>query len=356
MNRTNTKTAILCAILTFICYTDRAVAQWQTSGNHIYYDSGNVGIGTGSPEVSLDVYGNGRFSGGLFIDRISPNRASAQLFFFDRSSNDTEERNWKIATLPASSNATGDKILIEMFGGNHPSAGTFQQVIHAGNRGGFKGFVRAAYGAPHSSVRIRAFEQNDGRVDLYLSILSPGWKGASVRVYEGSAIIATRPNIYQNPQNVGSSPPGVLVFDSFVEQPSLLVKNNHEAIFSGKIGVGTQHPSAELAVNGTTKTKEIIVTEQGSDWPDYVFEPGYELPGLDELDNFVKAYRHLPGLPAKEQVEQEGQNLGEIQAKLLEKIEELTLYVIELEKRDKEKEKRILRLEEENRSRQKERP
>ena len=88
----------------------------------------------------------------------------------------------------------------------------------------------------------------------------------------------------------------------------------------------------KLAVNGVMKTKEIIVTDQAGDWPDYVFSPGYELMSLDELELFVYANRHLPGIPDQAQIEREGQNVGEIQRMLLEKVEELTLHVIAMKK------------------------
>ncbi|MEX2345030.1 MAG: hypothetical protein WD604_05410 [Balneolaceae bacterium] len=113
----------------------------------------------------------------------------------------------------------------------------------------------------------------------------------------------------------------------------------------GKVGVGTIEPTSRLAVNGTTQTKEIIVTEQSSLWPDYVFDAGYRLPDLKELEAFIQAKRHLPGIPVEEEIRNKGQNLGAIQAKLLQKIEELTLYVIELEKQDREQLQRIEELE-----------
>jgi len=101
---------------------------------------------------------------------------------------------------------------------------------------------------------------------------------------------------------------------------------------SGNVGIGTDSPTAKLAVNGVMKTKEIIVTDQAGDWPDYVFSPGYELMSLDELELFVYANRHLPGIHEQAQTEREGQNVGEIQRMLLEKVEELTLHVIAMKK------------------------
>ncbi len=97
----------------------------------------------------------------------------------------------------------------------------------------------------------------------------------------------------------------------------------------GNVGIGTTEPTVKLAVNGTTKTKKIIVSEQSAEWPDYVFKGNYQLPDLSELELFVQSYQHLPGIPTSDEVRRHGQNLGAIQTKLLQKIEELTLYLID---------------------------
>lgn len=76
-----------------------------------------------------------------------------------------------------------------------------------------------------------------------------------------------------------------------------------------------------------------------ADWSDKVFEPGYELRPLEEVEEFVKKNRHLPGVPSATEMVAEGMESGAFNAKLLEKIEELTLYVVELEKRLKAVEK-----------------
>lgn len=67
--------------------------------------------------------------------------------------------------------------------------------------------------------------------------------------------------------------------------------------------------------------------------PDFVFEPGYKLPGLEETERFVKANRHLPGIPDAETVKKDGMDLADMNLKLLQKVEELTLHAIEQEKR-----------------------
>jgi hypothetical protein len=69
-------------------------------------------------------------------------------------------------------------------------------------------------------------------------------------------------------------------------------------------------------------------------FPDYVFSPDYALMPLDKLADFVREKRHLPNLPAREQVATSGQiNMTEFQYQLLEKVEELTLYTLQQQRR-----------------------
>lgn len=77
-----------------------------------------------------------------------------------------------------------------------------------------------------------------------------------------------------------------------------------------------------------------------ADWSDKVFEPGYALRPLGEVEDFVKTNKHLPGVPSAAAMVAEGMESAAFNAKLLEKIEELTLYVVALEKRLKELEKK----------------
>lgn len=103
--------------------------------------------------------------------------------------------------------------------------------------------------------------------------------------------------------------------------------NNYLA---GNLGIGITNPAEKLSVNGNIRAREIKVEVTG--WPDYVFESSYQLPDLLETERFINQNRHLPGIPSSSEVDKEGLNLGEMNAKLLQKIEELTLYVIDLKK------------------------
>jgi len=100
---------------------------------------------------------------------------------------------------------------------------------------------------------------------------------------------------------------------------------------SGNLGIGTTNPTQKLSVNGTIRAKEVVVETTG--WSDYVFADNYVLQPLAEVEAQIKQEKHLPGIPSAQQVAESGIGLGEMQAKLLAKIEELTLHQIEQEKR-----------------------
>ena len=95
---------------------------------------------------------------------------------------------------------------------------------------------------------------------------------------------------------------------------------------SGNVGIGTLNPSAKLAVDGNIKAREIKV--ETTVWPDYVFEESYALPTLMATKQYIKENGHLPGIPSASDVKANGIELGDMNAKLLQKIEELTIYLI----------------------------
>jgi len=100
---------------------------------------------------------------------------------------------------------------------------------------------------------------------------------------------------------------------------------------NGNLGIGIASPDEKLAVNGKIRAQEIRV--ETANWPDYVFANDYQLPSLKETEQHIKDKGHLPGIPPAEEIKTNGVDLGEMNAKLLEKIEELTLYLIGLDKK-----------------------
>jgi hypothetical protein len=98
----------------------------------------------------------------------------------------------------------------------------------------------------------------------------------------------------------------------------------------GNIGIGTVNPTTRLAVNGTIKAREIKVDI--ASWPDFVFDKDYRLPALTDIEKHINDKGHLPGIPSSSKLEANGFSLGEMDARLLRKIEELTLHLIKQEK------------------------
>lgn len=114
---------------------------------------------------------------------------------------------------------------------------------------------------------------------------------------------------------------------------SIFKTNEGNFLFeNGNVGIGTSTTgSHKLAVDGTIGAREIRV-ESGT-WSDFVFDSNYTLRNLEELEKFINENKHLPEIPSEEEIIQNGFELGKMDAKLLQKIEELTLYILELNKK-----------------------
>jgi hypothetical protein len=133
----------------------------------------------------------------------------------------------------------------------------------------------------------------------------------------------------------------------------VLMSNNTERIrvdINGNVGIGTVTPgSYKLNVWGTIRAHEIVVNTTGAD---FVFEPTYKLRSLAELETFIKTNKHLPDIAPAREMQENGVSAGEMQSKLLQKVEELTLYLIEKDKEiialKKEKDKQSEELEKRN--------
>ncbi|MEW4923127.1 discoidin domain-containing protein [Algibacter sp. 2305UL17-15] len=102
--------------------------------------------------------------------------------------------------------------------------------------------------------------------------------------------------------------------------------------FTSYLTVGTDNPAGYLLAVGGDAIVEEIKVSLVENWPDYVFNENYHLPSLKEVENHIQINGHLQNLPTASEVVENGISLGEMNAKLLEKIEELTLYTIQQQK------------------------
>lgn len=163
----------------------------------------------------------------------------------------------------------------------------------------------------------------------------------------------TQPTIYRSASNSLSYP--FNVFDNLILQAGT---NNKDILFvtgsspsakmtikgDGSVGIGTSTPGIyKLAVEGTIGARKVKVTQAA--WADFVFQDHYKLPSIAELEKYIERNKHLPDVPSEKEVLKNGIDLGEMNAKLLQKIEELTLYIIQMNKRNDIMEQRIKELE-----------
>jgi len=271
---------ILFLSVSFIFISSIGIAQ-----NNIFpLPSGNVGLGTTSPSYKLHI----------------KDPAGGAALRVERGG-----KSWDFSIQN-----TGEHLYLN----NSENTSTFFTF----NKDGKFGIGTTS---PKANLHVNSAERTAFRVyrktisDKYLSI----WHGTSGAVIEPIKENGGTSSLYlggyDNPTNVYLSSNG------------------------GNVGIGTTTPDSKLAVNGKIHAREVKVDLLG--WPDYVFEENYELPTLKEVESHIQEKGHLPNIPSAKKVEKEGIQLGEMNAKLLQKIEELTLYIIAQNKKTEQLQKEV---------------
>ncbi len=123
-----------------------------------------------------------------------------------------------------------------------------------------------------------------------------------------------------------------------------VLSNNSVSLGNTEIRGDSVHSSAvrsnalvadNMRVRGTIKTdtlfsKRLEVTIDS--FPDFVFENGYNLLTINELEDSIRKEGRLPGMPSEEQVRENGLYIGDMYQKLLQKLEESMIYIFRLNK------------------------
>jgi hypothetical protein len=283
-----------------------------------YINNGNFGIGTTTPITLLQVAGPitaGSTDSTLGIDYLYGRYGSGKLFTL--GSQYSSGSSFMGFAVKAKSGSVGYLSSTAVTLG--------RSAIETGN-----GYVAFLTGSSQTStdggtVSLDEKARIDSSGNLGIGTQSPSNK---LEVIGGRTLIGDGSNsgwLFAGSSggltafHIGSKTNVPLAFFANSSGPRLTIATD------GNVGIGTTNPTQKLCVTGTVRAQEVIVD---TGWSDYVFDEGYKLKALSETEAFVKAEKHLPGIPSAKEVSDHGISVGEMQAKLLAKIEELTLHQI----------------------------
>ncbi len=277
--------------------------------------TGNVGIGTNSPSLKFEVRNSG-FSDGIRVSTNTQNIDITNGIFGGVIGTSTGN-----AMHVMSSNSIGLSLSTAgLVGIGTLSPTTAGLVVNK-----IVGNTNAIFGGNSTGVSIQSSYPGIGFNTYY--------NGGSIMIGNGGAgYIGADPTtgriiIASTNSNASAGAANALLEKiSITTDGTVSMGSSNLNAENNSLGVGYK-----LKVFGKIISEEVRVQLKAA-WPDYVFEKNYKKLSLDELDKYVTANKHLPNIPSAKEIEKDGQHLGEIQRKMLEKIEELSLYVIELKK------------------------
>ncbi|PWL29727.1 tail fiber protein [uncultured Roseivirga sp.] len=321
----------------------------QIGSSPIYYYGAKVGIGTVAPNTKLYVdngistFNRGNSPGqiaafrGLNMEQasigtkdsyflsnvgIGTTSPGASLHVSSSSSNAAKIRLGRQNSLP------DDFLEISTVGGG----GRFTQT------GGSIDFYTSTSVAASDNFAMRI--AGDGKVGI--GTTSPTTKLEVYQPIGGKSNFISVGAASYEAMRIGVDAEGARIQSHSNSKPVYFMLNGIERMrvtAEGKVGIGTTSPNEKLEVNGNAlfqgniESTKVKVTQSPGNWPDYVFSTNYQLTPLEEVEQFIQQNQHLPEVPSANEVETNGLDLGDMEATLLKKIEELTLYVIDQNKR-----------------------
>ena len=273
-----------------------------------FVNSGNIGIGTTTPTDKLEVAGNLRINGPNTDDEI---RFESQNGFHRIAFRQLRFYDW---------DAGGDNLTINNGNVGIGTTTPSQKLSIQGDNNSVS-VSQASYNYS-SSIPIGAqFGVWDGSFT--------NAAGTKFHRYRGSA------NSFTNGYIGQAYADGEWGLDFRVENQTSVSNATQSRMFikpNGNIGIGTTDTKGfKLGVDGKIAATEVKIATYAN-WSDFVFENEYNLPTLKEVEQHIKEKGHLKDIPSAEEVEKDGFFLGDMNSKLLQKIEELTLYTIDQQK------------------------
>jgi hypothetical protein len=246
--------------------------------------------------------------------------------------NNKSELNTFIGANTGTSNITGRRNTFLGYGAGFYNFDGSENIF-IGNQSGFKnrkGYGNVFMGSNSGNKNV------SGTNNTYLGHYSGSQSTGSNNVFLGSSAGSgsTGSNNMFLGKSAGSGELGSNRL--YIDNSSTAIPLIYGKFDSNQVGINTNNiPTGfTFAVKGKVITEEIKVALQGTPvvWPDYVFNNTYDLPSLIQVEKHIKEKGHLKDIPSAKNVKEEGIFLGEMNAKLLRKIEELTLYTIQQQK------------------------
>jgi trimeric autotransporter adhesin len=369
------KNIILLSAVLILPFLSFSQDEWNSTSNSLspMFRNGFVGIGTSAlptlpfvvtdPTPGLGVrvaFGNngliGSFGGGNSVLEVSSQLNTDGAWFGLYSGNGSNRSAFQIGVSPfgaglySGKGSTGltrpilfythgtagmtEKLRIDVdgnvgIGTNAPAAVPFVVTTPAPGIGtkvsfGNNGII-GTYGSGSSVLQLACPNPADGS---YFTMRAGTGTNASEFIFGISPFGA---GLYSGKGSTGVTQPIV-----FYTNGTSGMTEKMKIQVDGKVGIGqpSSYPGTyNLYVTGGILTEKVKVAVNGTaNWSDYVFANDYKLKPLNEVADFITKNKHLPGVPSAEEVVKNGIDMATMDAKLLEKIEELTLYIIDLKK------------------------
>lgn len=276
--------------------------------------NGQVFIGSGVVNSTLDVGGNLDVGGALDVNggAIYATSANNQIRIIDSD----DSNNWSLNANAGDFNIrsiTENKTYIHVDGNlSYDPFSATSSGIDLGSSTFVDGDLGIGTNSPSAKLDVIGNSEFNGQLSNYRND-----SGYILRSYNTSA--TGDPNQFNLYHSYGNVYLENLRGDLFL---------NTDTEINGMVTV-----NGDAIIQGDIESKKVKVTATPGSVPDYVFKDDYQLLSIDQLSAYIKANSHLPNIPAANEIETNGQDVGDLQLKLLEKIEELTLYTIEQEKK-----------------------
>ena len=331
----------------FLVSFNFVLGQWNDSGNN--YTTGKLGIGTTSPSSPLHI--SSSTNRVLRLDKT--NVPYGSYTWQSLETNSVEQ--WRIVGRESDNaglefwSKNSDRVLSLLQNGNVGvgTANPSSSLQVTGNIGGTNGRnfkVTYSNGGGLTNTEFSALTHltHIPNINGWTALFAKQGSAEKAGVFDGDVFVNGNFHIAgdvggTNGRNFKVTYPGGggLTNTEF----SALTHITHIPNVNGWTALYAKQGSAEKAgvfdgdvsVNGNIHTKEVKVDLNG--WPDFVFEQDYDLPTLRQVEKHIEEKGHLKDIPSAKEVAENGIFLGEMDSRLLQKIEELTLYTIQQEKK-----------------------